>query len=395
MDSDDAIAHAQISRSGDRTLSRSCAPDAAIFSKTVALSGPGGRWGFPFSSRTGGCRMQLLVLAAHVKGAGEITSIGFCLAMPSNGSGCPDITIRLVHTQRINLSAHFANNSETTPVEVLHRSALEMTAAAAGEFLELSLDRPFCYNGVDNLLVEIISAGCSDDVWIAAAHSEPPYLAVVLALDGGSVAGLPPSSDLPLLRFGFAAGESSIGGASNPYNEFIPFNDFSNLRKVQMLYPADAVCGAGSISGLALCVGQPSPGANSYTLSVTLGHAAGDELGPCFETNIRRDAPITRIERMSFRVPENLTVGTDVWIPLLGAVFGYNGRDHLILELDVHDARGTARWVAHMAGGTSRRALGLSCAATTGRIDSGSLAVKLRFANSHRELASAAGRHRD
>lgn len=83
----------------------------------------------------------------------------------TTGLTCPDVTIRMGQTSLTSLTTTFANNVEQGKgplATVLQNKQVAIPALGVGDYIKLTLDTPFYFNGVDNLVVEFIRIGaCS------------------------------------------------------------------------------------------------------------------------------------------------------------------------------------------------------------------------------------------
>lgn len=356
-------------------------PVAGTFNRHVELSGEPGSWGLPFTSLADGCRMQMLVRAADIQGAGPIRALTLYLGEPTANSVCERLNVRLAHTTLASLGTDLeANLAAATAQTVLATARHVLAAGARGDALRFEFDRPYHYNGADNLVIDLTAGPCSRPVSILAASAEPAYPASVIAARREGGHAMPPCTDLPRLSLRFGGGVCTLRRERNPVSEFVPFNDFSQLRRVQVMYPADEINGAGRITGIALRVGQESRREQSFRFNLRIGHSRRVALGPILADNFDAGPATLLADDAWLRVPEALSAGEYVWLPLHDGSFVYNGIDNLLLDIEVADASGTLRWSAHLAGGRPRRAFGLAGAATTEYLDSGAYDLRLAFA---------------
>ncbi|HEX9626833.1 MAG TPA: hypothetical protein VGA00_07860 [Acidiferrobacterales bacterium] len=354
-------------------------PPAGTFNKHVMLSAEPGSWGLPFTPLADGCRMQMLVRAADIQGAGPIQALTLYLGEPTASVVCERLQLRLAHSTLAALGTDLAANlAAATAQTVLATARHVLPAGARGDTLRFEFDRPYHYNGVDNLVIDLDAGPCSRPVSILAASARPAYPAAVIATRGEG--GLPPCTDLPRLSLRFGGGVSTLSRERNPVSEFVPFNDFSQLRHVQVMYPAEEVNGAGRITGIALRVAQDSRLEQRFRFNLCIGHSRRDELSDVLAANFDTGPAVMLADDAWLRVPENLAAGEYLWLPLHDGSFVYNGVDNLLLDIEVAEASGTLRWSAHLAGGRRRRAFGLPGAATTEHLDSGAYDLRLAFA---------------
>jgi hypothetical protein len=356
-------------------------PPAGTFSKHVTLSAEPGSWGLPFTPLADGCRMQMLVRAADIQGAGPIQALTLYLGEPTASAVCERLQLRLAHSPLAELGTDLAANlAAATAQTVLATARQVLPAGARGDALRFEFDRPYHYNGVDNLVIDLHAGPCSRPVSILAASARPAYPAAVIATRGEEARGLPPCADLPKLSLRFGGGVSTLRRERNPVSEFVPFNDFSQLRRVQVLYPAGEIDGAGRITGIALRNAQASRLEQRFRFSLRIGHSRRDELSDTLAANFDAGPTSLLADDAWLRVPENLAAGEYLWLPLHDGSFVYDGVDNLLLDIEVAEASGTLRWSAHLAGGPRRRAFSLPGAAITEHLDSGAYDLRLAFA---------------
>ena len=319
-----------------------CGLQDGTFTKTVL---PGDEEGLPntFGSASES-RYQFLILADDMEGSGYITAVSFSYdsVLVSNAS-CPNVTIKMGHTSLSALTDTYASNVEEgrgTHETVLDNAAVTIPAGSEGNFFAITLDNSFYYNGVDNVIVEIVrTSSCSPGVWITAGDSllAVPYNAVLGTTTSSTETTGALDTDLPNMEFYFEGGDNTL--FSNPPSPlYVPFNILTDYQREQQLYVASDINGSGPITGLGIQVVKPSP-EETYTVSVKLGHATVTALAEDYAANYS-DSPVTVANAVSFTIPANLPSNSYVWIPLPEAVFTYNGTDNLILELDVTTATG-------------------------------------------------------
>lgn len=351
------------------------------FRKSVVLSATVRESHLPLTRSGGASRLQFLVRAADLGGAGPMLGLSLRSAAPIDHCVCRQLVIRLAHTDKSELGGDLAANLATGNLHtVLSADHKVLPAAPRGEYFSLVFDRPFNYNGADNLVVEISCAAASVPVTVMASPGEPSYHAAVVALGPAGVGAFPPTTHLPHLEFRFAGGVSTLCRSQNSVNEFIPFNNFSNLHKMQTIYYSDEINGAGRITGIGMRIGQACRLAQTHTINLRLGHTSRDELSGDFGENFDLAPPAVLADQARVQVPADVVAGEYIWLPLHDGSFVYNGVDNLLLEVEVTASSGTTRWAAHVNGGRRRRAFGLLGAATTECIDSGAYDVRLAFA---------------
>ncbi|HEY8370459.1 MAG TPA: hypothetical protein VIM86_14205, partial [Thermodesulfobacteriota bacterium] len=245
---------------------------AATFTKTVELPTMGLGWAGPFE--TGSARFQMLVLASDIGGAGPIQSIAFRLQDAAEANHCPDVTIVLGHTSKASLETTFANNIEEGrgSAAVVLDGAVTIPAGDAGDYVTIPFDEPFLYNGVDNLVVDVISRECSGETTFEASRASTPYTALVWSPNTEGTTGIA-ATDLAHLKLTFAGGDNTlVYAAGTAVDNTVPFTS-GGTRKIQALYLAEEIDGRGPITAVGFPVGNDTSTAQTYTVTVRLAHS--------------------------------------------------------------------------------------------------------------------------
>jgi len=104
-------------------------------------------------------RYQVVYTAAELSASltpyDEITGLGFSVSEDYAGGNLQGYEIKMGHTSAANSAAH-----DVSPTSIVKNAFdYDPTATAAGVFDMISFDANFVWNGVDNVLVEICSAG--------------------------------------------------------------------------------------------------------------------------------------------------------------------------------------------------------------------------------------------
>ncbi len=266
----------------------------------------------------------------RIQGSGYVTAVAFRSNSITTGLTCPDVTIRMGHTSLTSLTTTFANNIEQGKgplVTVLQDKQVVVPALGVGDYIKLTLDTPFYFNGVDNLVVEFIRIGaCSKTISLQFDYTTPPDQALDTVTPGDAT-GSPMQP--PNMQFLFSGGDDAVeyGGASS---SDLPFG---SLHRTQMLYLASEINGAGPITGIALQTSAITT-TGSYTYTLKLGHTTLTELTTSFAANYNAGMPSTLVSSGSFTIPGGVPAGEYIWIPFPGT-FTYNGQDNLIVDIDV------------------------------------------------------------
>src|SRR5712692_6034916 len=292
---------------------------------------------------------------------------------------CPNVTIKLSHSNLVNLTSTFANNLSTGQggqTTVLANGSVSFPAGAAGSWHTIAWSTPFHYNGVDNLIVEFMRAAACTGVVRDDVVTTWPYTAVVYAFSNTDAAGSTGTwaADARLV---FAGGDDKIdlgGASSNPW----PFADTAFDRpRIQNLYLASEINGSGPITGIAFQLNTIS-GAGSYTYTLKLGHSTLTALTTTFASNYS-GPPTTVANAVTFSIPANIPAGTWVWVPIPDGVFTYNGTDNLIVEVATSSGSANTNLRTKAIAGRRVWADESGGAVTDGAVDDAAYHIALRF----------------
>ena len=328
-------------------------------------------------------KYQFLYTATQVAGSGYIDALSFIRSeeMTSDVT-CDNTIIRMGYSPLSTLEANFSYNIQSykgAAQTVLDNTTISIPAGATGELFEIKLDRPFYYNGVDSLVVEMKSDGaCTANVNI---YHENVGLGNNQKLFNYSdaVTGFL-ANYLPHTQFRFRGGDEVVIDEVPDING-APFA--SSNGKVQLLYYSDEINGKGIITGIGFPVGlgagSPTSKAN-YTLNVRLGHTTLSDLTADFDNNFSTP-PVTMANNISYQAPGGLPDDTYIWIPMPDGKFEYNGTDNLLIEIEVTSASGLT-YLKWRYDTKLRRAVGVAGSATALAADNLAYGLKLRFAGS-------------
>lgn len=205
-----------------------------------------------------------------------------------------------------------------------------------------------------------------------------------------------PNTYIHQMKFKFAGGEDTLhyGTVANS----IPFWTSSMLYRVQMLYSASDINGSGIITGIGFAIAELTT-AQEYTINIRLGHNKSstglkytiDPLDPAYpitwDTNFNSGSPVTIANEVTFKVPAGVPVGAYIWLPVTGA-FNYNGRDNLIVEINMTGPSGVTKLMQGSASQYTR--LYGTNGAPSGR-DLTQYNIKLRFAGGTMDVITDSG----
>ncbi len=369
-------------------------PPVTGFTKNVSLPvAPAGDWNL-FSSGAGSKRYQALVRAQDIRGSGPLRSLAFRRGADSIGNSCPNVTIKLVHRPvSATLDTTFANN--VTPgrgavTTVFGPATLTIPAEFAGEYFTIPLNGAFNYNGVDNLIVDIETDGCSANTVIDARDANPVYTALIYHFTDRTAPTGSTWNSLADMKFTFAGGDNRVQSPGALGLSSFPFTAAAGGAKVQLLYyssafTSDEIDGSGPITGIAFPIAggagfPPGPvTAQTHTVTVKLGHSTLTALTDTFANNFNSGAPVTVANAVTFEIPAGVPAGRYLWAPLPDGTFNYNGTDNLIVEIEA-SAAPAFTWTTTHEDTLSQRRLSASSGATTGMLDRIVNDIQLRFA---------------
>jgi hypothetical protein len=350
------------------------------FTRTVDLGTATSSNVIPFRN-TAYDRAQYLYTAAQVAGSGRMTTLRFRrFATVATDTSCPSLTVRFGHTSFAALTTTFASNVETgqgSLVTVIDNSSFNVPAGAAGAWIDIPLQVPFDYNGVNNLVVDIERpAACSQNVGVntqAAANTR------MTTQTAGSTTGAVDTSR-NMAQFVFAGGDAKIDFGGVGGNIF-PFANPG--RRTQALYLAPEINGSGLITGVAFQLNAISPSlpAGTYTYTLKLGHSTLASLTTSFAGNYS-GSPVTAASEVTFTIPANIPAGEWVWVPIPDGAFVYNGTDNLIVEVVASSGTADTQLRVATTAGAGRRAFvngDPTGTAATGTVDNSAYHLMLRF----------------
>jgi len=352
----------------DGTFEKYFAPDSSFASQ-----------GGPFNT-SAYRRYMHIYHASDINGSGYIESIAFRLnSVLGADVTCPNTTIRLGHTSRTefdgvdNNFASYVDEGKGSLVTLVDDTTVTIPAGSNGDYYILTLDSPFYYNGVDNLVVDVErTTACTDDVSnrmeISLAYRGQLY-ASVAGPTGGAYSW---AQQIQLL---FEGGVNAVEFAPLPGNGNVyPFDGL----KVQILYDSTLISGSGPITGIAMRTGQIPTTAQSYTFTMRLAHSTLTDLTTDFNSNFS-DSPVTVSDNTAFIVPAGIPVGDYIWIPMPDGSFNYNGTDNLIVEIDVIASTGMTAWGIDGIGADDTRAYGASGSVMADGVDNAKYHISFRF----------------
>jgi len=289
----------------------------AFFNKTVDFLGSG-----PSSAILNTvtyARWQNLYRASEILGSGKITSIALQYgAAQATDVTCPNMTIKVSHSNLADLTTTFANNLDTgqgSQTTVLSDATVTFPAGAIDSWNNISFTTPYEYNGVDNLIVEFErTSACTGNVQDKYT-SGMSYSSVVWTKANGSLTGTA-NIWLETTKLNFAGGDNKLdygGVAPTP----VPFSTSTTLQRSQMLHTA-AVNGSGPVTGIGMVTNSTTT-ASTYTATIMIGHSTLNDLTTTYANNYS-DTPVTVANNLTFTVPAGVPAGETLWLPLDGTL---------------------------------------------------------------------------
>jgi len=364
--------------SGDNTYSSAgAAPSAAgNFIRTVDLGTATSGNAIPFWNSFAYTRAQYLYTSGEIKGSGRMTALRFRRSSANISTTCPQLTVRLGHTNIGALTTTFASNVETgqgSQVTVVNDLNFTIPAGAAGEWIDIPLQVPFDYNGVDNLVVDIEKlVACPQSVLVDTQTAANMRVETTTA--GSATGGVDSSRNMA--QFVFAGGEAKLDFGGTDNNSW-PFA--SGNPRIQNLYLASEINGSGLVTGIAFQLNAISA-TGAYTYTLKLGHSTLSSLtnNNNFASNYS-GSPTTAASAVSFTIPANIPAGEWVWVPIPDGAFTYNGTDNLLVE--VATSAGTVATNFRVTPIAGRRvwANDPTGTAATGNVDDQAYHLMLRF----------------
>lgn len=318
------------------------------FDKLVEFGLTPTTWTNTFSSSTP--RLQFLYRASNLQGSGSISSIKFRYnTTEASAVTCPNIIMKMGHTSLTALTTTFATNVEQgkgSAVTVINDAARVIPAGTSGDYFEITLDTPFNYNGVDNLVVELSrSTACDGLVQVRAdADIDVAYDAAAYhSTNNVAVTATAVDLNAPHVKFVFAGGENDISYPSATTTAPEPFSTTATEQHVQQLHLANKVNGSGPVTGIAMLFNGVTS-ARNYTVNIKLGHTTLSTLTNTFASNFDSGSPTSVASAQTFTIPSGIPPNTPIWLPLTGS-FDYNGTDNLIVDIEVTAASGAQAWL--------------------------------------------------
>ncbi len=298
------------------------------FIKTVEEAGGssfGGMFGISDS------RYQLLYTPTDLEGSGNIESIGFQLFQnEATGVNCPNVTIKIGHTSLATLTTTYDSNVETgqgSRVTATSDLSLTIPSGLAGDYFSIPLDEPFNYNGVDNLVVEIVrNVACDASVLVngsIAAYNASLYH----GSDYNATTGTTSTTQMHM-RAVFAGGVDTVTPLDNTGdngNSIAP----GVTGRTQALLRAEDINGSGPITGIAF-EADTVTAATEMNITITMMNTSLTALDGNFTVNIDGSStPVIVTDNLQVTIPAGVKY---FWIPMT-STFDYDGSSNLLLDI--------------------------------------------------------------
>ncbi len=125
---------------------------------------------WPFSAVDDSMHMQALWHSSDIGESGRITKFYLQAAYTEETVTFTNLSIRMAHSANTSLGTVFEANHIDPWVEVINSSSYTVSTSGAPEWIEFDLNRPFDYNGNDNIVIDFRwqeSAGTAPGIYIA------------------------------------------------------------------------------------------------------------------------------------------------------------------------------------------------------------------------------------
>jgi len=318
------------------------------FTKTVALSATTDLIAGPFNEAAFR-HYQLLFQPADIAGSGVIRSLSFRYHDDNDQViGCPHVTVKLGHTSETDLGdvgtsmALNINQGKGAAVTVLNNKTVNIPRGAAGDYFEIPLDAAFNYNGVDNLVVDILrTSACTGEVELMTGIAATPYDGLAY----NSVSAAPDNiqeiaQDVHHMKFKFAGGEDkavALDTLADNSNTITP----GVTGRTQMLILASDISGRGVITGMAINPNTVTTATevSGMTVSIAAVPSTTIELtSTTFNDNYGGTTPVIVTQGLSYNIPAGQP--SKAWIPFNNKNFNYDGKSNLLIDISCNVTSG-------------------------------------------------------
>jgi hypothetical protein len=275
-------------------------------------------------------RLQFLLLASDIDGAGPITGIRFDV-QPEDFPRTITYTMTMSHLDvaidDLADRMYFDQNLGEDAVEVATDLTAVIPAGATGFWMPMS--EAFPYDGTDNLIVDILSYDTPDAIHLARVASETTrifYMAGIPDSEGG--AAFAPWALEPTLRFhGATVDRVELGDGLGDTHTF---TNNATGRTNQYLYYGTELGTGGTITRMACRLWSATSSMAAYpNFQVVMSHTDALELDPILGDNL--PDPVVVYEG-TFVVPHGLIRGDWIEIPL-DEGFEYDATQNLVIQV--------------------------------------------------------------
>ncbi|MBN1114216.1 MAG: hypothetical protein JXA66_02645 [Oligoflexia bacterium] len=288
-------------------------------------------------------KVQFLYYGANasfneINGAGNITAVSFKVAGDYVESSCPDVTIKMGHSSLAGLTNTFANNVDEgkgSYVTVLNGKSIQIPALHDAEYFSVQLDKPFYYNGRDNLVVEVYRPqACTENISLyfdsTTVANRALYSTNLAALTGTTDYGIN-------MKFHFKGGDNLVTASDSTYPISASCAPGSVGRTQSIIRAAD-INGTGPIIGMAIppsgTTPLPSVNMTGVTVILALCPDTMTSLNNYFQTNLDNcTSQTTVVDNMSYNLPRAMQ--GPLWIPFNNSEFEYDGTSNILIDVTV------------------------------------------------------------
>ena len=229
---------------------------------------------YPFNGSATYAKMQMLYNASELGGDGGITDVISFYKDSPGVSTFPNLTINVAHTTVDNLTKNFTDNYVGSMTNVYFNSSFDFPDWSG--WIDFDINNTFNYNGVDNLLVEI--------VWNGTATFPGAELAT---FDGFAI---PNFGNRRLWNFTSGATSGSVD--TNRYNIRTIFLESANLS--WSASSSDTNLFTAGVSGRTLQITPVADAFGDGTVTLTLHNSNGETVSQHIPVTINpvNDAPV-------------------------------------------------------------------------------------------------------
>jgi len=208
-------------------------------------------YGYPFNPDSlSSLRMQTMWNRTEIgESSGTINKIYF---QRTKAFSSPDedwvvvenFSIRLAHSNNESLGTVFEDNHMDPWVEVFNRSSYNVSVSGKPEWIGFVLDRPFVYNGNDNIVMDIRRTGGHGDTLYLSTNPVGPHGSFCVASSASSQSSSSVSNYTPVIRFEFANTPALTWSAVSSNTSLFTASVSNNMLQIT---PAADAYGSGTV----------------------------------------------------------------------------------------------------------------------------------------------------